>query len=90
MNAVDFFWDWILEMAKMKVAVVGGGISGLVAAHVLAKEGANVVLYEKDDHLGGHANTLTVDGIDLDLGFMVFNRVSNSLPHFSLFVFFFF
>lgn len=79
--------DWILAMAKMKVAVVGGGISGLVAAHVLAKEDANVVLYEEEDYLGGHASTISVDGVDLDLGFMVFNRVSNSLPHFSLFVF---
>ncbi|KAK8623815.1 hypothetical protein V6N13_065178 [Hibiscus sabdariffa] len=58
----------------MKIAVIGGGISGLVFAYVLAKSGANVVLYEKEDHLGGHANTVHFDGVDLDLGFMVFNR----------------
>ncbi|KAL5784547.1 hypothetical protein ACOSQ2_006939 [Xanthoceras sorbifolium] len=54
----------------MTVAVIGAGMSGLVAAHVLAKAGAEVVLYEKKDTLGGHAKTVTFDGVDLDLGFV--------------------
>ncbi|KAI9196253.1 hypothetical protein LWI28_022318 [Acer negundo] len=60
---------------KMRVAVVGGGISGLVSAYALGKR-CKVVLYEKEDYLGGHANTVTFDNVDLDLGFMVFNRVT--------------
>ncbi|CAK8572014.1 unnamed protein product [Lathyrus sativus] len=60
----------------MRVAVVGAGISGLVSAYVLAKAGVNVVLYDKEDYLGGHAKTVNADGVDLDLGFMVFNRVT--------------
>lgn len=56
--------------------MIGGGISGLVSAYVLAKAGVEVVLYEKEDSLGGHAKTVTIDGVDLDLCFMVFNRVS--------------
>nr|GMD70042.1 uncharacterized protein LOC109176538 isoform X1 [Ipomoea batatas] len=60
----------------MRVAVVGAGISGLVSAYVLAKGGAGVVVYEKEDYVGGHAKTVTMDGVDLDLGFMVFNRVT--------------
>ncbi|XP_021752422.1 uncharacterized protein LOC110717930 [Chenopodium quinoa] len=60
----------------MRVAVVGGGISGLGAAYEIAKTGVKVVLYEKEDYLGGHAKTVRIDGIDLDLGFMVFNRVT--------------
>ncbi|KAK8970283.1 hypothetical protein KSP40_PGU004778 [Platanthera guangdongensis] len=60
----------------MRVAVVGAGITGLAAAFELAKAGAEVVIYEKEDHVGGHARTVTVDDIDLDLGFMVFNRVT--------------
>ncbi|XP_049386008.1 uncharacterized protein LOC125850167 isoform X1 [Solanum stenotomum] len=60
----------------MKVAVVGAGISGLVSAYELAKSGVKVVVYEKEHYLGGHAKTVTVDGVDLDLGFMVFNRVT--------------
>lgn len=61
----------------MRVAVVGGGVSGLVASYVAAEGGLEVVLYEKEDYLGGHAKTVAVDGTSLDLGFMVFNRVSN-------------
>ncbi|MCD9646199.1 hypothetical protein HAX54_035876, partial [Datura stramonium] len=62
----------------MKVAVVGGGISGLISAYELAKAGVQVVVYEKEHYLGDHANTVTVDGVnlDLDLGFMVFNRAT--------------
>ncbi|XP_030508263.2 uncharacterized protein LOC115723007 [Cannabis sativa] len=62
----------------MRVAVVGGGISGLVSAYVLGQNDdvKEVVLYEKEDYLGGHAKTVTFDGVDLDLGFMVFNRVT--------------
>ncbi|KAL0322556.1 UNVERIFIED_CONTAM: hypothetical protein Sangu_1874900 [Sesamum angustifolium] len=62
--------------SRMRVAVVGGGVSGLVAAYILADGGVEVVLYEKEDYLGGHAKTVTVDGTSLDLGFMVFNRVT--------------
>ncbi|GAA0139424.1 hypothetical protein LIER_00969 [Lithospermum erythrorhizon] len=62
----------------MRVAVIGAGITGLVSAYELAKAGVDVVVYEKEDYLGGHAKTVTVDGVDLDLGFMVFNRYSYS------------
>ncbi|KAL3683325.1 hypothetical protein R1sor_001347 [Riccia sorocarpa] len=60
----------------MRVAVVGSGVSGLVAARTLAQSGVNVVLYEKDGHIGGHAHTLHVNGIALDIGFMIFNQVT--------------
>lgn len=56
--------------------MVGAGVSGLVSAFVLAEAGVEVVLYEKESYLGGHAKTVSFDGVDLDLGFMVFNRVS--------------
>ncbi|KAL3846121.1 hypothetical protein ACJIZ3_003524 [Penstemon smallii] len=62
----------------MRVAVVGGGISGMMSAYTLTKEGVeyHVVLYEKEDSIGGHAKTVTVNGIQLDIGFQVFNRVT--------------
>ncbi|GJN07742.1 hypothetical protein PR202_ga25600 [Eleusine coracana subsp. coracana] len=66
----------------MRVAVVGAGLSGLAAAHELARSGcADVTLYEKENCLGGQAKTVAVDdgctgNIDLDLGLMVFNRLS--------------
>ena len=38
-------------------AVVGGGLSGMIAAYELAKAGQRVVLYEKEDELGGFARS---------------------------------
>ncbi|KAK4732617.1 hypothetical protein R3W88_025605 [Solanum pinnatisectum] len=70
----------------MKVAVVGAGISGLVAAYELEKSGVKVVVYEKEHYLGGHAKTVTVNDIDLDFGFMVLNgeTYSNLIEFFEL------
>jgi predicted NAD/FAD-binding protein len=60
----------------MKIAVVGAGVSGLVAAYRLGAE-HEVTLFERDGRLGGHANTVDVeeDGrrIPVDTGFLVFN-----------------
>jgi len=60
----------------MKVAVIGAGVSGLGAAYAL-KDSHDVVLYEKDARLGGHANTAGIDydgrRIDVDTGFIVYN-----------------
>ncbi|XP_042050616.1 uncharacterized protein LOC121795994 isoform X2 [Salvia splendens] len=62
-------------MSKMmRVAVIGGGVSGLAAAYVLAKEGLEVVVHEKETSLGGQAKTTTIDGILLDIGFAIFAR----------------
>ncbi|PWA85612.1 cyclopropane-fatty-acyl-phospholipid synthase [Artemisia annua] len=66
----------------MRVAVVGAGISGLVSAYIVAKAGVDVVLYEKEDYLGGHAKTVTYPnmlelfetlGVDIELSDMSFS-----------------
>lgn len=44
------------------VAVVGGGVGGLTAAHELAVRGFDVTLYEAGDHLGGKARSVPVPG----------------------------
>ena len=61
-----------------RVAVVGAGVSGLTAAYVLSRAGDEVTLFEKDDRLGGHADTHDV--VDqrgrtqrVDTGFIVHN-----------------
>jgi predicted NAD/FAD-binding protein/DUF1365 family protein len=60
-----------------RVAVIGSGVSGLVAAYVAARS-AHVTLYEADDRLGGHADTHDVTSPDgplaIDTGFIVHNR----------------
>ena len=48
---------------KKKIAVVGGGISGMEAALVSASRGHDVTVYEKSDRLGGLLNCN--DGIEL-------------------------
>ena len=51
-----------------EIAVVGGGIGGLVAAGLLARSGARVTLYEQEPQLGGKAQQLTVGSTVLDTG----------------------
>ncbi len=64
-------------MTRRSLAVVGSGVAGLTAAHVLAKA-HSVTLFEADDRLGGHADThrvTTPSGRELavDTGFIVHN-----------------
>ncbi len=63
----------------MKVAIVGTGISGLVAAHELHPH-HEVTVFEADVRVGGHANTVDVD-LDgevhhVDTGFIVYNEAN--------------
>src|SRR3954449_11833632 len=66
----------IVQPMKMKIAVVGTGISGLGAAYALSKR-HEVELFERDDRAGGHSNTVEhlVAGrtLRLDTGFIVHN-----------------
>src|SRR6476620_9612136 len=45
-----------------RVAVLGGGVAGLTAAHELAERGFEVTVYEARDRLGGKARSLPVPG----------------------------
>jgi predicted NAD/FAD-binding protein len=62
---------------RLKVAVVGTGISGLSAAWLLSPR-HDVTMYEQSERIGGHSNTVvaSVGGrqIRVDTGFIVFNR----------------
>ncbi|MFI0154762.1 hydroxysqualene dehydroxylase [Streptomyces lydicus] len=44
------------------VAVLGGGVAGLTAAHELAERGYRVTVYERNDTLGGKARSMGVPG----------------------------
>ena len=50
------------------VGVVGGGLGGLAAACVLAARGHRVILFEKNDWVGGKAAVLEEDGFRFDMG----------------------
>jgi predicted NAD/FAD-binding protein len=68
----------------MRVAIVGSGVAGLVAARELSAAHA-ITVFERNDYLGGHAHTVVVQDGDrdlaLDTGFVVFNR--QNYPLFS-------
>jgi hypothetical protein len=57
----------------MQIAIVGSGISGLAAARALTGQHA-VTLYEATARPGGHVYTVEVNGLAVDLGFIVCNR----------------
>ena len=52
----------------MKVAVVGAGISGLAAGRTLRASGHQVVLFEKNDHVGGRVATRKIGDYVFDSG----------------------
>lgn len=63
------------EIAQ-RTAIIGTGIAGMGCGHFLHKE-TDLTIYEQNDYVGGHTNTVTVneDGtpVYIDTGFMVFN-----------------
>ena len=61
----------------MHIAIIGGGVAGITAAHLL-QEKHQVTLYEKNDYVGGHTHTIEIPagpdaGTPVDTGFIVFN-----------------
>jgi predicted NAD/FAD-binding protein len=68
----------------MKIAIVGTGIAGLVAAHRLHRE-HEIVVYEAGKRIGGHTNTVRIDSAEethwIDTGFIVFN--DRNYPNFE-------
>jgi predicted NAD/FAD-binding protein len=60
----------------MKLAIIGTGIAGNVAAYKL-RQAHEITVFEAGAHIGGHTNTIDVyEGgkkIPIDTGFIVFN-----------------
>ena len=71
----------VTSQPRMKLAIVGSGISGLAVAHTL-KDHADITLFEAGDYFGGHTHTVDVTlptpkGLvthGVDTGFLVFNE----------------
>lgn len=68
----------------MKLAIVGAGVSGMVAAHLLHRH-HDITVFESGGYAGGHSNTIRVDTpnhtLDVDTGFVVFN--DRNYPNFE-------
>jgi predicted NAD/FAD-binding protein len=66
-----------MSQSRLRIAIVGSGVSGLVAAHLLSPR-HEVTVFEAGEHFGGHANTVdvVVDGnpCSVDTGFIVYNE----------------
>ena len=65
-------------MTGRRIAVIGGGISGLTAGYILSRTD-DVTVFEAADRLGGHADTHLVDEpgggrVAVDTGFIVYNE----------------
>jgi predicted NAD/FAD-binding protein len=60
----------------LKTAIIGTGIAGMGCGHLLHQT-HDLTLFEQNDYVGGHTNTVTVDedgkSVYIDTGFMVFN-----------------
>jgi predicted NAD/FAD-binding protein len=71
-----------MRMRRERIAIIGAGITGMACARFLSRE-HEVTLFETDDRLGGHSNTVMVDEgasqIPVDTGFMVYNEVTYPL-----------
>lgn len=68
----------------MKIAIIGGGISGLTCAYYLRKD-HDVIVFEANGYAGGHTETHAVSIADesyaIDTGFIVFNEAN--YPNFT-------
>ncbi len=74
-----------MSEAKKRVAVIGGGVAGVVASYLLQRK-YDVTLFEKNDYVGGHTNTVEIDsgpdaGLAVDTGFIVLNDKNYPLMH---------
>ena len=62
-----------------RIAVIGSGIAGMGAAWALDRE-HEVVVYEAENRLGGHAHTVDIDddgrAVPVDTGFIVYNETN--------------
>jgi phytoene desaturase len=51
-----------------KIAIIGSGFAGLSASCYLAQAGFEVIVFEKNEQVGGRASKLVLDGFTFDMG----------------------
>ena len=60
-----------MKKEDTKIYIIGGGVSGLIAAKVLEDNGFYPTIIEASERVGGRVKTDIVDGYQLDHGFQV-------------------
>ena len=75
-------------MSREKIAVIGGGVAGIVAAYLLDRK-HDVTIFEAEDYLGGHTSTIVLEdgpdeGVAVDTGFIVSNN--HTYPNYHKFI----
>ena len=65
---------------RLKIAVIGGGIAGIMAAYLLQKK-HDITIFEAGSYLGGHAHSVEINNsvdtpFEVDTAFLVFNNIS--------------
>ena len=66
----------------MKVCVVGGGLSGLMAGKKLAENGFDVKIFESEERLGGLAKTFDIDGYKIPIFYHhIFHHILSDICH---------
>ncbi|MGB5943415.1 MAG: NAD(P)/FAD-dependent oxidoreductase [Leeuwenhoekiella sp.] len=60
-----------MDKKDYKIHIVGAGISGLIAAQVLEKNGYHPIILEASNRVGGRVKTDVFSGYQLDHGFQV-------------------
>jgi len=63
------------------IAIIGGGLSGLVAAYWAAEAGIQASVLEASSSFGGSAQTAKLDAISLELGEESFDNLPDKLLH---------
>ena len=64
-------------MSSRNAVIIGAGISGLLSALVLSKEGYSVTIVEKEKHIGGACRSYNVDGYCVDSGPHIITRLED-------------
>lgn len=68
-----------MEDILINIAVIGTGISGLMSAYLLQRA-HTLEVFEANDYIGGHTNTITVPeggrAVPVDTGFIVYNTAT--------------
>jgi len=69
---------------KPRIGIIGGGLSGLTAAHFLKKKGIEVTVYEKSLEVGGKLARVIMDGVPIDTGALLYSKELN--PNFDVLI----